>query len=146
MALCNGIDARDGGFIEALDPQGTPLPCATWHCASSRSAISSVCIRGFRSNALHDDFTVKDGNARCWPHTERLKAALQAATVTSLSQYRSMAEAAATSLLRYLNTSVPGLWLDEQAPSGELRESAVPASTFYHLVGAIAALDLALAR
>jgi mannose/cellobiose epimerase-like protein (N-acyl-D-glucosamine 2-epimerase family) len=101
---------------------------------------------GVAINALHDDFTVMDGNARCWPQTERLKAALLAATLTNLPQYWSMTEAAATSLFRYLNTSVPGLWRDEQSATGELLESRVPASTFYHLVGAIVAFNLALAR
>ncbi|HEX3913369.1 MAG TPA: AGE family epimerase/isomerase [Steroidobacteraceae bacterium] len=99
---------------------------------------------GVAINALYDDFTVKDANARCWPQTERLKAALLAATLTGVPQYWSMAKAAATSLLPYLQTPVAGLWLDEQSPSGELRESMAPASTFYHLVGAIAALDHAL--
>jgi mannose/cellobiose epimerase-like protein (N-acyl-D-glucosamine 2-epimerase family) len=103
-------------------------------------------LNGVAINALYDDFTVKDANARCWAQTERLKAALLAASMTSIPQYWSMAKTAATSLLRYLNTSVPGLWLDEQLPSGEFRESTAPASTFYHLVGAIEALDLALAR
>lgn len=41
----------------------------------------------------------------------------------------------------YLNTSVPGLWLDLRLPSGELVDSPAPASTFYHLVGAIVALN-----
>jgi mannose/cellobiose epimerase-like protein (N-acyl-D-glucosamine 2-epimerase family) len=101
---------------------------------------------GVAINALYDDFTVKDAKARCWPQTERLKAVLQAATLTNVPQYWFMAKAAATSLLRYLHTPMPGLWLDEQSQTGEPLESPAPASTFYHLVGAIAALDLALPR
>ena len=56
-----------------------------------------------------------------------------------------MAAAAAASLFPYLKTPVPGLWLDVQLPSGELVDSPAPASTFYHLVGALAALDKAVA-
>jgi mannose-6-phosphate isomerase len=96
-------------------------------------------------NALLDDFSVHDASARFWPQTERLKAALLAAQVTDEEQYWLMAAAAADSLFPYLKTPVTGLWLDVQLPSGELVDSPAPASTFYHLVGAIVALDKTLA-
>jgi mannose/cellobiose epimerase-like protein (N-acyl-D-glucosamine 2-epimerase family) len=92
-------------------------------------------------NALLDDFSVHDANARFWPQTERLKAALLAARLTDDTRYWVMAAAAAATLLPYLHTPVPGLWFDVQLPSGELVNSPAPASTFYHLVGAIMALD-----
>jgi mannose-6-phosphate isomerase len=95
-------------------------------------------------NALLDDFSVHDPNARCWPQTERLKAALLAAQLTGAEIYWRMAAAAAAALLPYLNTPVPGLWLDVQLPSGELIDAAAPASSFYHLVGAIVVLDKTL--
>jgi mannose-6-phosphate isomerase len=91
-------------------------------------------------NALLDDFSVHDPNARFWPQTERLKAALFAAQLTGEEQYWAMAAAAAATLLPYLATPVAGLWLDVQLPSGELVDAPAPASTFYHLVGAILAL------
>jgi mannose-6-phosphate isomerase len=96
-------------------------------------------------NALLDDFSVHDGNARLWPQTERLKAALLAARLTGEERYWAMATAAAGSLLPYLDTPVAGLWLDVQLPSGELVDSPAPASSFYHLVCAIAALNTTLA-
>jgi mannose-6-phosphate isomerase len=96
-------------------------------------------------NSLLDDFSIHDANARFWPQTERLKAALFAAQLTGEEQYWAMAAAAAASLFPYLKTPVPGLWLDVQLPSGELVDSPAPASTFYHLVGALAALDKAVA-
>jgi mannose-6-phosphate isomerase len=99
---------------------------------------------GVAINALHDDFTVKDANARLWPQTERLKAALLAAALTNEPRYRSMAEAAAMSWIPYLNTPLPGLWLDVRLPNGELLDGPAPASTFYHLAGAIVALNHAL--
>jgi mannose/cellobiose epimerase-like protein (N-acyl-D-glucosamine 2-epimerase family) len=129
------------------------LRCERWHDAPLRdTALRLISIgdqfgvrNGVAVNALNDDFTVKDGNARCWPQTERLKAALLAANLTGQPQYWSMAEAAAGSLFGYLNTSVPGLWLDVHLTGDETIESTAPASTFYHLVGAIAALNLARA-
>jgi len=99
--------------------------------------------QGVVINALHEDLTVRDGNARFWPQTERLKAALLAAALTGEPRYRSMAEAAAIGWIPYLNTPVPGLWLDLRLAGGDLVASPAPASTFYHLVGAIAALDRA---
>jgi mannose-6-phosphate isomerase len=95
-------------------------------------------------NALLDDFSIHDPNARFWPQTERLKAALLAAQLTGQAEYWAMATAAAASILPYLATPVAGLWLDVQLPSGELVDSHAPASTFYHLVGGITALDRAM--
>ena len=95
-------------------------------------------------NALLDDLTVHDANARFWPQTERLKAALVAAQLTGEDRYWDMAVSAAASLLPYLDTPVPGLWLDVQLPNGELVDATAPASTFYHLVGAILVLQQAV--
>ena len=99
---------------------------------------------GVAVNALLDDFTVTNGGARLWPQTERLKAALRAASVTGNPNYWSIAQAAAASLRGYLDTPIRGLWFDERKSDGTLIDSPVPASTFYHLVGAIAELDVAL--
>jgi tetratricopeptide (TPR) repeat protein len=98
---------------------------------------------GVAIDALYDDFSIKDARARFWPQTERLKAALLAAALTGDPHYEAMAEAAVTSFFPYLNAAVPGLWRDVRLPDGEFIGSPVPASTFYHLVGAIAALNLA---
>jgi mannose/cellobiose epimerase-like protein (N-acyl-D-glucosamine 2-epimerase family) len=100
--------------------------------------------RGVAVNRLLDDMTVADAEARLWPQTERLKAALLAATLTDAAHYWAIAQAAALSIWPYLQTPVPGLWFDVQRPSGSLVHAPAPASTFYHLVGAIAALNTAL--
>jgi mannose/cellobiose epimerase-like protein (N-acyl-D-glucosamine 2-epimerase family) len=92
-------------------------------------------------NALLDDFSIHDPNARLWPQTERLKSTLLAAFITGEARYLTLAAQAAASLFPYLETAVAGLWFDVQLPNGALLEQPSPASTFYHLVGAIAALD-----
>jgi mannose-6-phosphate isomerase len=99
---------------------------------------------GIVLNALLDDLTVHDPNARLWPQTERLKAALLAATVTGDSRYSAMAAEAAASLFPHLDTRVAGLWLDARLPTGAFVDSPAFASIFYHLVGAIATFDLTL--
>jgi mannose-6-phosphate isomerase len=101
---------------------------------------------GVAVNRLLDDMSVVDADARLWPQTERLKAAVLAAGLTGEPRYWSMAHAAALSFLPYLATPVPGLWFDVQRPNGALIGAAAPASTFYHVVGAIAALSTALGR
>lgn len=100
---------------------------------------------GVAVNSLLDDFTVHDADARLWPQTERLKAAVLAAQATGEARYGSMACAAASSLLPYLATPVSGLWFDLQRPDGTMVDAPAPASTLYHLVEAIAALERAWA-
>jgi mannose/cellobiose epimerase-like protein (N-acyl-D-glucosamine 2-epimerase family) len=125
------------------------LRCERWHSPTVRAtALRLISIgeefgvrNGVAINALRDDFSVEDANARCWPQCERLKAALLAAALTGEPQYRAMAASAATGLLAYLDTPTPGLWLDVRLPNGDFLDSPVPASTFYHLVAAIEAFD-----
>jgi mannose/cellobiose epimerase-like protein (N-acyl-D-glucosamine 2-epimerase family) len=100
---------------------------------------------GFAVNALLDDLSVHDAGARFWPQTERLKAALLAAQVTSDPRYGLMACAAAESFFAYFNGDTPGLWFDLRTPDGRTRPSAASASTLYHVVGAVLALHRALA-
>jgi mannose-6-phosphate isomerase len=99
---------------------------------------------GVAVNALLDDFAVHDAEARLWPQTERLKAALLAGRITGEERYGAMAYQAASSLLDYLATPVAGLWFDRRLPDGAMVDSPAPASTLYHLVEAIAALDESL--
>jgi mannose/cellobiose epimerase-like protein (N-acyl-D-glucosamine 2-epimerase family) len=128
------------------------LRCEPWLRRPVReSALRLIAIgeqygvhEGFAINALRDDFTVHDARARLWPQCERLKAVLLAGCLTGEQPYWTAAQAAASSLCSYLHTRLPGLWFDVRLPSGELRGDVVPASTFYHLVGAIGALHHAV--
>ena len=92
-------------------------------------------------NALLDDFSIDDANARLWCQTEKIKAAVLAAQTTGEEKYLLMTCNAIDGLLPYLNTSIKGLWLDAQQPDGKLIDEPSPASTFYHIVAAIAQLD-----
>ena len=100
---------------------------------------------GLATNSMLDDFSAHDAGARLWPQTERLKAACIAARLTGEAKYFSMAVAAADGLLRYLDCPVPGLWYDRIDADGKLVDEPAPASSFYHLVAAIAEIS-ALAR
>jgi len=100
---------------------------------------------GLATNSLLDDFSAHDAGARLWPQTERLKAAALAARCTGDARYISMAVAAADGLLRYLDCPTPGLWYDRIDAQGNLVDEPAPASSFYHLVAAIAEIS-ALSR
>lgn len=84
-------------------------------------------------NELWDDLTVRDANARLWPQTEHLKAAL-------ILDEPAAALTAANGLARYLETPLRGLWRDRLRPDGGFVQEPAPASSFYHIVCALQAL------
>lgn len=92
-------------------------------------------------NALTADGKPRDKNARLWPQTERLKAATLAAELTGDVSYGSCACESANALARYLDVPLRGLWRDTMTASGEFVDEPAPASSMYHIVGAIAQLD-----
>ncbi len=94
--------------------------------------------RGAAVMSLNADLSVHDGQARLWAQTERLKAALALARLTHDSRYWNMATLAVRSMWRYLAASAPGLWHDRLNADGTFLAEPAPASTFYHLVVAIA--------
>jgi mannose-6-phosphate isomerase len=85
-------------------------------------------------NALWEDLTVRDGWARLWPQTEFLKSSLALGETEDALQ-------AATGLRRYLETPVRGLWRDRQGPTGGFAQGGAPATSLYHIVGAIRQLE-----
>jgi mannose/cellobiose epimerase-like protein (N-acyl-D-glucosamine 2-epimerase family) len=99
---------------------------------------------GVAVNALLDDFSVHDAEARLWPQTERLKAAALLGAMTQDPRYWSFAAQAAQGLRRYLGTEVPGLWYDRLQADGHFVQQSAPASSFYHIVCAIGVLGDAL--
>jgi mannose-6-phosphate isomerase len=100
---------------------------------------------GLALQQVLEDFSPHDASARLWPQTERLKAAALAARLTGEPKYFAIAASAADALQRYLATPIPGLWYDRIDVNGNLVEEPAPASSFYHLVVAVAEIS-ALAR
>lgn len=93
-----------------------------------------VDARGIAVNALWDDLTVWDPEARLWPQTEYLKAALALGEEAD-------ALAAANGLWLYLQTPAAGVWYDKLRPDGTFVEEPAPASSFYHIICAISELS-----
>jgi mannose/cellobiose epimerase-like protein (N-acyl-D-glucosamine 2-epimerase family) len=166
LALTRFIDAGTGAVREHFDANWSPLAgipgrivepghqfewawlLLCWGKATQgeayRAAQRLVQIgeahgirEGIAINALLDDFSVHDGEARLWPQTERLKAAVRLAAMTREPHYWSMAAQAAAGLRRYLDTGVRGLWYDRLTVDGQFLQQPAPASSFYHIVSAI---------
>lgn len=100
--------------------------------------------RGVAFNSLFDDFTPHDKRARLWPQTERLKAHCLAAEVTGKEEHWDKAVEAARGLEKYFATPIAGLWRDILTPEGSFIEEPAPASSFYHIICAIAEYDRAV--
>ena len=93
-----------------------------------------VDVRGIAVNALWDDLTVCEPEARLWPQTEYMKAALALGEEAD-------ALAAANGLKLYLETPAAGVWYDKLRPDGTFVDEPAPASSFYHIVCALAELS-----
>jgi mannose-6-phosphate isomerase len=100
---------------------------------------------GVAINAIVNDTSAHDQNARLWPQTERLRAAALAARLYGDPRYWKMTGEAAAGLSRYLATEIPGLWYDRLTSSGTFLRDTVTAGNLYHIVGGIHELA-ALAR
>ncbi|RZJ97520.1 MAG: mannose-1-phosphate guanylyltransferase [Brevundimonas sp.] len=87
-------------------------------------------------DALNDDLTIRSRQARLWPQTERLKAALILAETETEGPARTAllrdAEDALAGLTRYLEPS--GLWRDKLQADGTFVEEPSPASSLYHIM------------
>ncbi|HSZ75163.1 MAG TPA: AGE family epimerase/isomerase [Rhizomicrobium sp.] len=97
--------------------------------------------RGVAIDSISDDFSPLSRQARLWPQTERLKAALalasRAADEIQRKEMEQAALAAARGLSYYLHVSVPGLWRDKMRPDGTFTDEPSPASSLYHIACAI---------
>ena len=110
--------AAVGGLLAFADSHGLDR--------QRRVAVNSITLDG----------EVHDPVARLWPQTERLRA--------YVIDYRNgedapLREAIAT-LWRYLDAPLAGLWYENLAADGQFVIEAAPATSLYHIVGAIAEL------
>jgi mannose-6-phosphate isomerase len=101
--------------------------------------------RGVAFDQLLDDFSIHRHKARLWPQTERIKAAVilagSADGEEDRAAYLTEANAAVAGLEAYLDVPLKGLWRDKMEPDGAFIQEPAPASSFYHIVCAIAELN-----
>ena len=91
-------------------------------------------------NAVGIDGSIRDPVARLWPQTERIKAYL----IDDRSCDGKRLREAIDSLYRYLDAPLAGLWYENLAADGRFIIEAAPATSLYHIVGAIGELSASI--
>ena len=81
-----------------------------------------------------DIFTIRSRG--CGTQTERLCAYI----IDDQADRDARLEQAIAALWRYLNAPLPGLWYENQAANGQFVIEAAPATSLYHIVGAVVEL------
>jgi mannose-6-phosphate isomerase len=95
--------------------------------------------------ALDGELMPTDRGARLWSQTERLRATAMAAALTGEARWWDAALSACRAVEAFLAPATPGLWRDWQDEAGAVRDEPAPATSLYHIVGAIDALGQAVA-
>jgi mannose-6-phosphate isomerase len=118
------------------------LPCIETLFQIGESSVDRA--RNAAPAGLSPGGHVTDDLARLWPQTERLRTATFLAGRTEDPKRRAArlmaAIQAADCVLAYLDTPMPGLWRDKLRREGGFVDEPAPASSLYHLAGAIGAL------
>jgi mannose-1-phosphate guanylyltransferase/mannose-6-phosphate isomerase len=164
LALGKFIDAETGVLREFFDADWRPLEgegglvepghhfewawlLERWGRARgdvrARDAARRLYANGLRGvdparqvamNALWEDFTIRDANARLWPQTEHLKATLFFGDEAQILR-------AAQGLAKYLDVPARGAWRDKMQADGGFLAEPSPATSFYHLLTAVLELQ-----
>lgn len=94
-------------------------------------------------NELDADLVVRDGRARLWPQTERVKAhALRARLgIGDVAAACRLAVESSQGLRRFFAHPVAGSWWEHIGPDGEPLREPARASSLYHIMGALEALQ-----
>jgi mannose-6-phosphate isomerase len=129
--------------VDAAERRAARLAAAELAAVAERCGVDAE--RGVAINEVWDDLTTKDTDAKLWPQTERVKAwcaLLEAApTAGEAADACRHLRAAAAGMAAYLRADAPGLWHEVNCAVGGFQSGPSRASSFYHLAGAIAALD-----
>ena len=100
-----------------------------------------VCpARGVVINEVLTSGVTRNGDARLWPQTERLKAALARFRRTGDPSEADEALAAWTGLRKFLEAPRRGLWRDKLRVDGSWIAEPAPGSSLYHITCAVAEL------
>jgi mannose-6-phosphate isomerase len=97
--------------------------------------------RGVAINEVMTDGAIRNADARLWPQTERLKAALARLRRTGEAAERLEAQAALAGLISYFDAPTPGVWRDKWRADGSWVEEPAPGSSLYHITCALAELS-----
>ena len=146
------LDDRAGGLVEPGHQFEWAWLLERWSRARGRDDARAAARRlyaaglagvdpalGVAINAVWSDLAPRDTATRLWAQTEYLKAALTFGDAVQALR-------AAQGLALYLQTPCRGTWRDKLRPDRSFVEEPAPATSFYHLVGAILPLREACLR
>ncbi len=91
-------------------------------------------------NEVYADGRPHQKDSRLWPHTERIKANVVRYERTRDDAAAEAAVQAFDTLMRYCDAPTKGLWRDLMKEDGAFVEEGAPASSFYHIMFALAEL------
>ncbi len=89
--------------------------------------------RGVAINEVFSDGTVRNPDARLWPQTERIKAAVSRFNRLETIDEANEAVAAVRGLSQYFDVAIPGLWRDKLKEDGSWIDELAPGSSLYHI-------------
>ncbi len=165
LALSRLIDPASGTLAEEFGPDWRPAPTPViwpghlfewawllmrWPDAGAAAIGAALRLidvaeragvdaaRNTAIFALDGALGPTDRKARLWSQTERIKATALAAHLTGDDALWASAGRACEGLEAFLVVPTPGLWRDRMNEGGDFVEEAAPASSFYHIVCAIA--------
>lgn len=96
---------------------------------------------GMLPDELLDDGTVRTPTRRLWPMTEAVKAHLLEARRGRPDALETAVSLADTMFERFLAPALPGGWIDRFDANGNPMGEVMPASSLYHVLGAVDELD-----
>ncbi|RYZ96896.1 MAG: mannose-6-phosphate isomerase [Moraxellaceae bacterium] len=105
---------------------------ALWH----KALAIGLDAEGLVYDQVTADGRVTEATKRLWPMTELIKAGVSQARAGVAGAEAVAAKALADLKRYYLNTPVPGVYLDKLGAANEVVDDGAPASTLYHLIGA----------
>jgi mannose/cellobiose epimerase-like protein (N-acyl-D-glucosamine 2-epimerase family) len=123
-------------LLERLRLAGGDDRSATAQALAGFGERHGVDAAGFAVDAIGLDGRPRSAAARLWPQAERLRAALAG---LGPDPQRAVAEAR-RALAAYLGAAVAGAWRDLRRADGGFAPGPAPASSGYHVVGAVEAL------
>jgi mannose-6-phosphate isomerase len=126
------------GWLLTQADLGTP-PELPVQLATRAERLGVDHERNVAMNAVDAQGGRIDADARLWPQTERLKAALMMRSVDP-QLWTPRACEAHDGLFQYIDGAPRGLWKDLLRADGSLRSEPAPASSLYHITCAISEL------
>jgi mannose-6-phosphate isomerase len=114
-----------------------PRPAAVARLIAFADVYGVDLRRGVAINAILTDGSRHDPVARLWAQAERIRAYL----VDRRPNDAGRIAAAIRGLQRFLATPMPGLWYDQLDVADRFVNEPARATSLYHIVGAVAALD-----